>query len=255
MMTLSTVPVVADDEVVRVHWTTGLRNNGVVDVELGADVEDRSVVAELIAIRFLVFDKLVFGRRPVSGKGYELRIHSGAIRKVLQRRSTKKNLIGFCMFLSGPFDGVTLTVMKQRETDRIFGTAETWQADRVDGTDPENKVPQEKWETAIGELYITKHAVEQFAKRLNATNDAEMTNPMSSLLRALNPTKGSLERVLLNEDVMERKDRKYGPHDDATHWRNTESGFVFTVLNSDGDRPGTLVTCFYRTGNFAEPAK
>lgn len=250
MMVLGTTPVVIDSNTVRVHWTTGYRNHGIVDVAVGEDVEDRDAVAELVAIRFLIFNKEVYGRRPLSGTGYELRVFSGVVRKLVQRKSSKKNLFSYAMYLAGPLQGITVTVEKKPADHPLYGTPTTWQSDQVDATDDEYKTPHVKWKTSLGELYITRHAVEQFANRLGSQNDAELSQPMNSLLKALNPTTCEFYRVELAETVSDRKNRKYGPGETAEHWRNPESGLTVTILRDAGRDAGTLVTCFYRNGSF-----
>lgn len=123
-MTLSTVPVVTDTlNNINVHWSTGLKNHGIVTVQLSSESSDQALIAELITIRHLLFTRQIFGRKPVSGKGYELRVFSGAIKKIAQGRSTKEHIVRYGLFLTGPMFGVQIKVIKQQRTDPLFGTA------------------------------------------------------------------------------------------------------------------------------------
>lgn len=56
MMTLSTVPVVTDAlNSINVHWSTGLKNHGIVSVQFSSESRDQALIAELITIRHLLF--------------------------------------------------------------------------------------------------------------------------------------------------------------------------------------------------------
>ncbi|NLC08373.1 MAG: hypothetical protein GX782_00200 [Gammaproteobacteria bacterium] len=49
MMTLSTVPVVTDAlNSINVHWSTGLKNHGIVSVQFSSESRDQALIAELI---------------------------------------------------------------------------------------------------------------------------------------------------------------------------------------------------------------
>ena len=90
------------------HWSTGLKNHGIVTVQLSSESSDQALIAELITIRHLLFTRQIFGRKPVSGKGYELRVFSGAIKKIAQGRSTKEHIVRYGLFLTGPMFGVQI---------------------------------------------------------------------------------------------------------------------------------------------------
>lgn len=250
MMLLNTVPVPSEMDTITVYWSTGYRNNGAVEVKIPVEREDRIIIAELIAIRHLIFTQEVFGQKPTSGNGYELRVSSGAIRKLMMRRSTKEHLLEFALFLSGPLEGVTITVCKHNLTDKLFGSLETHKLDTVNIANFENQLPQEKWNTSIGQLYISKHAVQQYEIRLNEQNKDPVSNPMNSLLRALN--QGPFIPVELAEDVANRKKKKYGDNHDVETWKNPYTGLNLTVSKNTPDGTGLLLTCFYRTSSFRE---
>lgn len=64
MMTLSTVPVVTDTlNNINVHWSTGLKNHGIVNVKFCCESNDQALIAELITIRHWLFTKQIFGKR------------------------------------------------------------------------------------------------------------------------------------------------------------------------------------------------
>ncbi len=67
-MKLKVQSVSANKRKVSVAWFVGLSKHGIVDVEIGR-VENRVAIAELTAVRSLLWDCQVFGHRPGSGKG------------------------------------------------------------------------------------------------------------------------------------------------------------------------------------------
>ena len=143
-MTLSTVPVVTDTlNNINVHWSTGLKNHGIVTVQFSSESSDQAIIAELITIRHLLFTRQIFDRKPVSGKGYELRIFSGAIKKIAEGRSAKQHIVPYGLFLTDTMFGVQIEVMKQQHTDSLFGSSDTQQIDSIDASDNGNLIPQE----------------------------------------------------------------------------------------------------------------
>lgn len=247
MMILSTIPVaVKNTNNVRVYWSTGMRKHGVVTVDVKQQ-KDREIIAELAAIRYLVFDKKVFDRRPVGGSGYQLRVYSGAVKKLAQRRSEKPHLVAHALFLSRSFSGVNITVMKQKVTDPLFGTVDTWIYDCISLPGSSGQAVQEHWSTAIGPLCITQHAIEQFEKRLNLQNRDPLANPVASLLRALNVGPERFVRVRLPAKARLQKALKYDQKARVEHWKDIRSGLHLSVARENPADPGTLLTCFYRS--------
>lgn len=246
MMVLSTVPTLsAEDGSVNVFWSTGFKNNGIVKVLFDDGKKDQALIAELIAIRYLLFAKKIFGRKPISGKGYELRVYSGAIKKIEQGRSAKEDIVPYGIFLVGPMSGVQIKVMKQKVCGPLFGTEDTRSTDTIDASEEGNLIPQEIWDTALGELYITRHAIEQYETRLNERNRDPVANAELSFHRAISPDKAySFRKVELPVSVKKHKQSKYGD-DESEIWCCLKTSLHITVLRKD-NAPGLLVTCFYR---------
>lgn len=246
MMILSTSPAPGENKnTTDVFWTTGYKTNGVISVQLGNEEADPLLIAELVAIRHLLFVKQVFGRKPISGKGYELRVFSGAIKKIAQGRSTKSSIVPYGLFLSGAMSGIQIKVEKEKTDNPLFGTVDTRSIDFIDATVTQIMVPQEQWDTALGTIYITRHAIEQYESRLNQRNRDAVSNPELSFHRAIGPDRiGHFMRVNLPEDVLGRKFSKYGDSEVET-WCNPHTSLHLTVVTKN-ESPGVLVTCFYR---------
>lgn len=246
MMLLSTIPVLNETgKDVNVFWSIGHKNNGVITIQFDEKTSDLPLIAELIAIRHLLFTKEIFGRKPLSGKGYELRVFSGAIKKIAQGRSTKDSIIPYGLFLNGAMHGVQIKVMKQNVSDPLFGSKETHQLDFIDASDKGDLIPQELWPTAMGELYITRHAIEQYEVRLNERNRDAVANAELSFFRAIGPERAcNFHKTELPERVLKHKYAKYGD-DNVEVWRNPFTNLHVTILRKEGS-PGILVTCFYR---------
>src|SRR5699024_5466438 len=246
MMILSTVPVMdKSGESINVHWSTGYINNGIVSVVFDKSENDMALIAEFITIRHLLFTREVFSRKPVSGKGYELKVFSGAIRKIVLGRSSKENIIPYGLFLTGSMYGVEITVKKQTTCSPLFGTQDTWQKDFINADDNEDLIPQELWNTALGELYITRHAIEQYEARTNERNRDSITNPERSFFRVICPKRvNNFHKTHLPEAILKHKLTRYG-NNNVEVWRNPTTSLHLTVIRKK-DSPGVLVTSFYR---------
>lgn len=149
------VYTVEGQEAFDVHWKTE-NTSGIVVVTLEAPVEDPRTVAELAGLRYLLMDKEVCGQDR-TGNNLAIEVSLGAIKKVLQRRSTKKHLIPWTNFLSTRFIGAKLSTGKRgswkgnpEKTDRISVARPSVEALDVPG---------------IGPLVLTEHAIRRFTER------------------------------------------------------------------------------------------
>jgi len=158
MMALTTVSEKIDDSKARVFWATGLKNSGILDVYLDFAHEDCALLAELIALRYLLFKKKVFDREPGGGGGYRLTVSKGAIKKLANKKSSKKHAFKFSSFLTNRMDGVVIEVSQAKT---IMPSIDDCEPEIIGGekgvyalTFDEITVP------AIGRLLVTQHAVE-----------------------------------------------------------------------------------------------
>ncbi len=234
MMQLETRTIDQPGNLVVVAWWTGYTNHGLLHVELPASIHDRDVAAELVAIRHLMFDREVFNRSPSSSKGYSLKVSKGAIKKLVQGKSTKKHLAPYAAFLNQRLEGISIDV--SRNTDWL-DMAKAGTIEHVTVGDDVTTLHEKLTTPAIGQIYLTRHAVKRYAERHAGEG---MTNPWRSLTaRLMNP---DLQRVEIPRPALLNKAMRHGRSDNVEAWGHPDSRFVYLVVEESGKR--TLVTVF-----------
>lgn len=241
MMTLHTSPELLEAQLVRVFWRTGGSSAGIVDVQLTSDTPDNQIIAELCAIRYLAFEQQVFNRKPLTGKGYRFVVSTGAIRKIVLGKSSKKDLWPYARFLSETMPQAEIIV--KRDIDKVSPEDNEVEVEHIFADPKDFASPIEiSFDTPnLGEVRITKHAVERFIELGNKGSDP-IKRPLVSLQRRL--TNEDIVQVTMPKQVAEHKIRKYGDLKNAECWKRPGSTLHFQVSNSNGER--TLVTCFRR---------
>ncbi len=143
-----------------VYWTnSSVSLKGIIKVRVTANIEDRAIAAELSALKHLLEQKSVIGQNLVGSSGIRLIVSSGAIRKLMHRKSDKVQLSPYAQFLTTRFSGCQLVVEKDKR----------W----FDGCTPnlveDLLVSRPAQETirvqGIGEVCVTRHIVDRFAER------------------------------------------------------------------------------------------
>ncbi|MDW3082292.1 hypothetical protein R8N45_27645, partial [Vibrio sp. 1403] len=92
---------------------------------------------------------------------------------------------------------------------------------------------------AMGTVYVTAHAVEQYKERLS-TGDPK--KPWASLVNRLKHPELRIRNLPAN--VLAHKAKKYGTADNVEAWGHPTSKFTYLIVNDNGRR--TLVTVFER---------
>lgn len=239
MMILTTVSSKTSDTSALVFWRTGTKRKGILDVRLDFAHEEADLVAELIAIRYLLFDKQVFDRSPGDGAGYLLRVSKGAIRKLARGVSSKTFAIKFAAFLTGRMKGIEIEVSQSREhmEEMGEGDVEVLDAERQKYTQVHDEIDT----PAIGPVLVTRHALERFQARLS-TGDPK--KPWASLAgRLRNP---DLRMEPLDARVARHKVRKYGRADNIEIWSHPDSSLKYLMVVNGDDHRRVLVTVFER---------
>ncbi|MBB3105247.1 hypothetical protein [Azomonas macrocytogenes] len=241
MMTLTTTPQLLSPDTVRVFWDVGLKRNGILDLTLGLNTQESELVAELCAMRYLLLERQVFNRKPSSGKGIKLRVSTGAIRKLMLGKSTKREALPYAQFLGSCMAGAEFEVQRNMDfkasADDPQANIESLYIDpAVYGT------PHLAFDTpAIGQIFVTVHAVQQYVER---NISGELTRPLSSLVRRLQHPGLCLRPI--PEKVLRHKAHKYGSSSNIEAWGHTTSCFTYLFLVDGAKR--TLVTVFRRMG-------
>ena len=160
-----------------VYWTnTLMRPRGLLRICVMPQVEDRQIVAELAAMRYLLEDKAVVGNGIVGNTGTRLIVSLGAIRKLQAMKSDKPHLAPYANFLTTRFAGCPVSVDKDK----------SW----FDGFPPESAedllVSAPKRETltvaGYGEVSVTHHVLERIADRFLSAAERSAQTAWKKLL-------------------------------------------------------------------------
>ncbi len=234
MNKLITVAEPLNQKATRVYWQVASQQ-GILDIKHWMIQEHGELIAELVAIQYLLFDKQVFTTKPNAGSGLELSVSKGAIKKLIRGKSTKTLAIKFAAFLSNRLDGVKITVSKQTKgmANPIHVTAESLLVDPSKYTNTHELIST----PALGQLYVTAHAVKQYKARLST---GVPKKPWASLVARLQHPK--LKQKTLPDYVIAHKERKYGKSDNIEVWGHENCTFTYLVINNGAKR--TLVTVF-----------
>lgn len=234
-MQLNTFSERIDRRSARVFWRSGTSRSGILDISLEFDSADSDVLAELVAIRFLVLQKKIFGVEPMCGKGLKFVVSKGAIKKLVRGASSKKHAVKFAAFLSGRLSGVQIEVSK----DKAF-------MPKVEDTAIESHLAATDYYTAtfeavstpsMGDILVTQHAIDQYIDRIDS---GAPQRPFASLVKRLQHP--ALQQIPLPVSVLKHKKKKYGRSDNVEAWSHPDSGFVYLFLNDRAQK--VLVTVF-----------
>jgi hypothetical protein len=143
-----------------VYWTnSSVCLKGIIQARVTANIEDRAIAAELSATKYLLEQKCVLGQNQAGNAGIRLSVSSGAIRKLMHRKSNKGHLAPYAQFLSTRFAGCQIDVDKDRRwfdgfapssVEDLLVSGPAQETIRVHG---------------IGEVCVTRHIVDRFAER------------------------------------------------------------------------------------------
>lgn len=238
MMTLNTLSEKRTDSEARIFWRTGTTKKGILDVKLDFEHEDAALIAELIALQYLLFEKKVFNREPGSGNGYKLVVSKGAIKKLALGKSNKKHAVKFAAFLTNRMKGVAIEVSQSRD---LMATPEEQAPEVLHGNREVYARTFDPVETpAMGTILVTQHAVDRYQERITS---GDPKKPWASLVgRLMHP---ELRKIDPGKRVLAHKARKYGDDNKTEYWSHPTSSFVYQVLR-ESSGAGILVTVYER---------
>lgn len=238
MMILTTSTQPSSGLVTRVQWKTGMRNSGTVEVMLADATEDAEVMAELVAIKYLLFDMKVFDRVPMSAKGYKLVVSRGAIKKLAQGRSDKQHLKRHAYILSTTLKGIAIEVAHRAD----WVTEQTHEnVERIDESAIRIRNHDIVDTPVMGKVLITQHAVDQYQTR--SPSEAPSV-PRATLIKRI--THPDLVNFALDERVLAHKARRYGRSDNVEVWGHETSTTRFLTVRDEEEGIRTLVTVYRR---------
>ena len=237
MMRLTTNYIGDIDGIHILSWGVGATRRGLIHI---ADVpdSDASAIAELVAIRYLLFIDNVFDRVIQTGKGIAIDVSIPVVKKAARGKTSKQHLSLLARYFETNLAGVVLG--DTRKSDGFLPNP----GDDVPEThiSKNDVVPYDVIHTtAMGDIRITKHAIEKFTKSLNSE---DLKAPLTSMIGRLKHEGISLQA--LPEKVIKHKLKKYGTVENLETWGHDSSQMHFTVTRDKKTGVGTVVTCFKR---------
>lgn len=249
MMKLNTIIKQNDDNSAYVAWWTGQSKYGVILVKCDPII-DVKIQSELLAIKYLLFIKRVFNRDIVGGNGYQLNVSSGAIKKLVNKKSTKKELIPYARFLNVEMAGVNINIVKSHPNlpepliGLDFSSIDDSEFEVISSDiDESNAIENSTIKTKFGDVILTKHALEQYKKR-NIFGEAK--NPVKSLITQLQHTE--LQQFDITPFSNFLKKLKYKTSDTEI-WGHPSSLLKFIVVKNNHSDQKVLVTVYLKKLN------
>lgn len=157
----------------RVKHAAGASGVGAIDVSVPASEAEPYKLAELLAIKYLLLHTTYVGLNR-TGKDLQLNVSSGAIRKTQKLQTTNTDMHFHGRFLQTRFAEAAIKVA--RRTDWI---------EEFNGM-VEDITPQDCLDlpikTHVGEIYLTRHAVERFSEQMKISSLDRAWRRLSKLL-------------------------------------------------------------------------
>lgn len=173
----------------RVQHGAGATGVRAIDVAVASSQEEPYKLAELLAIKYLLLHTTHAGMNR-TGKSLQLNVSSGAIRKTqkLQTTNTDMHLNG--RFLQTRFAEATIKVARRTDWVTEF-TGKVVEIKPEDCLDPPIK-------THIGDIHLTRHAVERFCERMAISSIDRAWRRLSKLLTSSSWQEKKPQRSLRN---------------------------------------------------------
>ena len=211
---------------VSVAWSTGLKNHGVVKVQFPEPQAGHDLIAEFVAIRYLLFRAQVFNRLPITGEGLAFELSSIKPHAIVTGARKTKNIVPYARFLWSDMVGAQFKInMAPDELPRIVDASTAVEIE----FDPYNDAGLIKFDTpSFGKIQVSPHAVERYTER----SSDFMKAPRHSLMRVL--LKPGFKKVAMPDSIIQHKQMRYGPNDPVETWtyHGSSNFFLFVVKGS-----------------------
>lgn len=241
-----TVPTALADTFL-VYWSNGAKQpKGIIKVRITADIEDKSIAAELAVMQHLLEVQSVLGARLVGNAHTQLVVSRGAIRKLHRMQSDKAHLAPYANFLTTRFAGCHLSVDKDT---RWFADVEALTVQDLLVTGPLRETLSV---TGLGTVAVTQHVLARFALRYltDTTPDKVAQHAWKKLVAvASDRSLREVTRTGIWGAVRTQRDGKQS----SRYFLNPQKGLVLVV--TDHPREGKrLVTTYPANHQFRELA-
>lgn len=241
-----TVPTTVADTFL-VYWSNGAKQpKGIIKVRITADIEDKSIAAELAVMQHLLEVQSVLGDKVVGNANTQLVVSLGAIRKLHRMQSDKAHLAPYANFLTTRFAGCSLSVDKDT---RWFANTQPLTVQDLLVTGP---LRETLTVTGLGTVAVTQHVLARFALRYMAetTPDKVAQHAWKKLVAvASDRSLREVTRTGVWNAVQTLRDGKQP----SRYFLNPQKGLVLVV--TDNPREGKrLVTTYPANHQFRELA-
>lgn len=157
----------------RIGHAGGSSATRAIDIEIHEAQESPHKLAELLAIKYILLHSPYAGMNR-TGKDIEIHVSNGAIKKIQKQKTTNGDMVVHGRFLQVRFsDAVIKTARKFDWVDSFSGKVD--EIDIDDCLDPPVI-------THIGELHLTRHAVERFSERMEIPSLDKSWRRLSKML-------------------------------------------------------------------------
>lgn len=197
-----------------------------IDVEINTFQEAPHKLAELLALKYILLHTTYAGFNR-TGRDLALHVSNGAIRKVQKKQTTNGDMVVHGRFLQVRFSDATI------KTERKF----SWVADfngKVEDIDEKDCIdPPVK--THVGDLHLTRHAVERFSERMHIPTMDKSWRRLSKLLTQSKwsmkkPTKSLRDGKPHRTTETWQLQKGEGPTIDVVIVRNPQISRIVTVI-------------------------
>lgn len=207
--------------------STGVR---AIDLAVSQHQEAPHKLAELLAIKYILLHSSYAGTNR-TGRDIALHVSNGAIRKVQKMHTTNGDMVIHGRFLQVRFSDASI------KTERKFNWVNDFNG-KVDEIDMQECIdPPVK--THVGDLHLTRHAVERFSERMHIPT---MDKSWRRLSKLLTQSKWSMKKPTkpLRDGKPQRTTETWqlqkgdGPALDIVIVRNPKISRIVTVIPAQG---------------------
>ncbi|HDY85982.1 MAG TPA: hypothetical protein ENI26_08220 [Methylophaga aminisulfidivorans] len=158
-----------------------------IDVSVITSHDEPYKLAELLAIKYVLLHKTYVGVNR-TGKDLQLNVSSGALRKAQKLHTTNSDMHLHARFLQTRFAEASIKVARRTDWITLFN-GEVEDISPNDCLDPPIK-------THIGDIHLTRHAVERFCERMSISSIDRAWRRLSKMLTSSNWTIKKPQRPL-----------------------------------------------------------
>jgi hypothetical protein len=225
---VAAVDVDSSNPYVPVHWRIDAGDKQrIVHVAVPADMPDRSIIAELCALNFLIRERRIFGSDRVP-KNEVVGVSRGAIKRLWNQDTEKNNLVPWGRFLFLAIGDAKIETVNSKSWTK---TNEVQEEVRIECVMPSRYAFPT---AALGiDVTITRHAIERYMERRGTVS---VTNTMQSIRKMLGGS--STRPLIMDERRRFSKAMRHGK--EAQYLIHPETSILFVLVMQEGQ--WTLVT-------------